>query len=567
MRRVVDGRDASPAGIGRIFPYIFGVVRGVLAIPLRTGAQAALREGVTDTDLVFKLQDVESLRTFPDAGTASIEGEVFTWEARDFTEIALTEITRGAESTTPVLHGVGVAIYEIIPEHVYGLFENPGAHLHTRVDAVYVNGILKDPDVVPTHTITMADTAAGHDPVTALPISIGTIRFDMTDPLTATSPFVSPDSLAAYKAFQERQAARYAAFLKQFEGQDMGGGKFYKPPSPKLLPQLGLVTADITGLQDDSSGTITGIANQALTNPAHVTRLILQEGFQQSTTSFLESSWTQAALIAAGYGYRWDMEFLPMAINAFQQAVFEQSRINVFQESGLWRAVFRKPGPSAMTFEADRRVSWAMRWTPLQEVISSLNVTHGVNDDERTLIVTSTRGAALVPAQTGQLTLPWVKAPGMAKNLGEWQLGLRDHPRRHGNAVMSSVALPIIRVDTVAVDSPMLDLYGGTDLLWRVEGTRITDALIDVAVEEEDPFESSPVERHVATVTAGARRVRSGRFRRGDLAAEEAEAARRVTRRRQQIPLAAIPPPDDGDGEHFADDYFAPDYFSADYFG
>src|SRR5262245_39422854 len=146
MRRVIDSTSVSPQGIGRIFPYVFGRRRGVLGIPLRTGAGAALRLAITDSDTTFYLDDLAALQRFPDAGRGQIEGERFTWAARDLSGIALTGIVRGTESTTEVAHDLGVAVYEALDEHVYAFVENPGDFAHQSLDAVYVNGILKAAD-------------------------------------------------------------------------------------------------------------------------------------------------------------------------------------------------------------------------------------------------------------------------------------------------------------------------------------------------------------------------------------------------------------------------------------
>jgi hypothetical protein len=491
MRRVVDGPAAAAAGIGRIFPYVFGINRGVLAIPLRTGAQGALRQAVSAPDPATEwfLDDAVSLARFPDAGTGQIGGERITWTGRDFGTVALTGITRAVELTPSGDYNVGQPIYEVIPEHIYGLFENPGAYRHASIDGVYLNGLLKAPTVVPTHTITMADTAAVSDPVIDAPLSVGTLRFDMTSPLAATSPFVSPDSLAAQQRYAAFVDAQLAAFRASLAGASVVGT--YNPSAqwPKLRPQLGVVTADVTGLQDDAGGTISGTPFQLLTNPAHIARLLLQEAFMQ--TAFDEPSWTLAAARVAQAGYQWALQFLPMTLGAFQEAVFRQSRLHVFQESGRWRATFRERGLPVMTLTPARRVSWAMGWTPLPTVMSTLEVAYGAGDVSGTLILTSARGRALVPTQSAAMQFAWITNATVARNLGTWHLSLQDHPRRLGTVIHHIEALPLLRAETVVVDAPMLAAYGGSSLWWKTQAIRFRpDGFVELALEEEDPLEA-----------------------------------------------------------------------------
>jgi hypothetical protein len=414
--------------------------------------------------------------------------------------VALTGITRAVESTPSAAYNVGQPIYEVIPEHVYGLYENPGAYRHARIDGVYLNGLLKDPTVAPTHTITVADTAAVYDPVTGGALSVGTLRFDMTSPLAATSPFISPDSLAAQQHYAANADAAWAAHQALMATGSIGtpGLPGWQPAAgvfnpgaqwPKARPQLGVVTADVTGLQDDATGTISGTPSQLLTNPAHVARLLLQEAFVQD--AFDEPSWTLAAARVAQAGYQWAFQFLPMTLGAFQEAVFRQSRLHVFQESGRWRATFRERGLPVMTLTPARRVSWAMRWTPLQNVMSTLEVAYGAGDVSGTLILSSARGRAVVPTQTAAMQFAWITDATVARNLGTWHLSLQDHPRRLGTVIHHAEALPVLRAETVVVDAAMLAAYGGSNLWWKTQAIRIRpDGFLEFALEEDDPLEA-----------------------------------------------------------------------------
>src|SRR4029453_17031595 len=369
---------------------------------------------------------------------------------------------------------------------------------HARIGGVYLNGLLKAPTEAPPHTVSVADTAAVYDPVTGAPLSVGTLRFDMTSPLAATSPFISPDSFAAqqrYTANVDAARAKHEALMAA--GMTVGGTATwswwpaFNPGAqwPKLRPQLGVVEADVTGLQDDAGGTISGTPSQLLTNPAHIARLLLQEAFMQD--AFDEPSWTLAATRVAQMGYAWALQFLPMTLGAFQEAVFRQSRLHVFQESGRWRATFRERGLPVMTLTPARRVSWAMRWTPLPSVMSTLEVAYGAGDVSGTLMLSSARGRALVPPQTAAVQFAWITDATVARNLGTWHLNLQDHPRRLATVVHHAEALSLLRAETVVVEAAMLAAYGGSSLWWKTQAIRFRpDGFVELALEEEDPLEA-----------------------------------------------------------------------------
>jgi hypothetical protein len=537
MRQVVDGPFASVSGIGQVFPYIFGPNQGVPAIPLRTGAQAALAAPVTATDTVFVLDDAAALQRFPDAGKGDIQGERFTWLARDFSRNALTGISRHMDGTTanPDGYAAATAVFEVIPEHVYGFFENPGLFQHRAITTIYLNGIVKAPDVPPKHVVTVADLAAVYDPTTGAPLSVGTVRFDMSTPIPLDSPFASPTSAAQLQHWLDVRQMTYAQWQNAIgwaalgiggslsgsttpadpmrEGRPLGYNYFRAAPPPSVFPQLGVVTGDLLGLMDDDAGSVTGTPHRDLTNPAHVVALLLREAFQQDPASLDAASFAQAVLDTAAAGYHWELRFEPTPFGTFQSLVFQQSRLTVFQEGGLWHVTFRRRGRPGMTLERARRVSWSMRWTPLQDVASSLSVTHGVGTEQRTLMVTSAAASAIVPAQSASLTLPWVPDAGMARSLARWQLSLRDHQRRELTLVHHSEALALLRTDTVGVEAPLLDPYGGALLLWKVNAVRVRpDGFLEIALGEEDPAEStiSEIMGGVAHVRARRARARAG---------------------------------------------------------
>jgi hypothetical protein len=208
MRRVVDGPLASPAGVGQIFPFVFGVVKRVPGIPLRTPAQASLRLPVGTADSTFYLDSVDALNKFPETGRGTIGGERVSWVARDFPNVALVGVFRHIEGSPSASHSTGEPLYELMAvDQVYGFFENKSGFVHQAITAIYVNGLYKPNSVPPSTAIAIEDLSAIHDHITGLPLNVGTAHFDISNPLADTSPYLAPESVSALQAWLDRNQA------------------------------------------------------------------------------------------------------------------------------------------------------------------------------------------------------------------------------------------------------------------------------------------------------------------------------------------------------------------------
>jgi hypothetical protein len=572
--RIVEGPQIALAGIGQVLPFYFGVLQKQPCIPLRTGAQAALRESITAGSPadggVLKLDSLEQLRRFPDAGTGQVDGERITWTGRNFADPSLTGLDRGAEATTPADHSLGTPFFEVVAEHVYVIGQNPGNHVLSSVDAVYLNGILKEAATPPVHTITLENTTILQDQTTGDPISCATVSFDMSTITAAQSQYLVPSTFAALQQWLlnwSKPRGGGSAAGPPPNPLQAEGVAFLLPPKPKLVPvpQLGTVDVDLHGLLDDDSGTISGAANSLLTRPAHITKCLLREAGGQGSATF-DSTWPAVALRQAAFNMAWALRFLPMTDQQFFTHVALQSRTYVTQSAtDTWRAVFREFHAASDTLEPDRRIAWSMGWTPRQDVQTGLTVSYAEGELQKEIILRSSAAEARSETRTSTVQYPWIVREGLARQEGQSLLDLIDHQRREGQARMGWHALPILKTDTVSVDHPMLDAYGGTLLGWWVKGVRVNpDATLDIDLEEADNAKSSPVEIQAA-VTLALRRRRLARLEIVEVQAAEADETQRRDAQRRR--LRVFVPPEPGEpGEFFGARYYGARYYGAGYF-
>lgn len=514
MHKIVDAPGVAEASIGKVLPYPFGVLSHAPAIPVRTGAQATLREAMTATDPPnggsIKLHSLDGLRRFPRASTVQIEGERCTYTGRDETPggIALTGITRAAEGSIAAVHALGTPVNEVVVQHVYVVCENPGEHRPQAVDAVYLNGIVKDAATPPTHVVNLQDTSLLFDEETGDPIPVVSVTFDLSTITAAQSEYLVPSTLAALKTWLETYGAHAisggSGGLEKLKGMvpvsptmptaeipvNMGGSVMRVPMRPKVfpVPQLGSVEVDLRGLQDDAAGTITGTPNLLMTRPAHITRCLLREAFQQRQqgAAFDLPSWATAAATQGVYNLAWAMLFYPVDYPTFQRLVSIQSRTDVYRDPGGagWRAVFRRRVEPTYTSAPSRRLDLEYRTTQAQGVLTTLTVRYGEGTQQGVLPLNSPTALARFLPLSQEVLMPWITSAAVAEELGRFQLALNDHVRREATLTETWQALAAERTDAIAISAQILDAYG--DLPWRVRGFRIRpDGTITLDTEEE----------------------------------------------------------------------------------
>src|SRR5262245_32746062 len=313
MYQIVDSASVATGSTGLVLPWILGLKYGVPAIPLRVPAQAILREDVTSGSTVFKLSDPKLLAKFPASGDGEIDQERFSYTSHDPVLVALNVSARGIDATAAAAHTAGTKVFEQLDEHVYAFFCNPTGYTHSAIGNIYLNQILKDPTVQPTHVVTLGDTAAATSLLTGQPLSVGTVRFDMSTVIPPTSVFSSTNlssSAAAVSTALTVATQSTMPTLQTFGSSNTAPGNLFKPiaSSPlaiappaatqtapaapavptafSTIPQLGTVTGDVTGMLDDASGTYTGTPGALIENPVKMAQFILERAFDQTNINF-----------------------------------------------------------------------------------------------------------------------------------------------------------------------------------------------------------------------------------------------------------------------------------------
>ena len=520
MYRILDRPGVAIQGVGQYIPWYFNRFRRARLIPYVTGAQCALRRSITDSETTIPVDDVDLLDRFAATGTIQIDGERMTYTGRNLFEDApaFTGVTRGTGGSTPATHALGANVYEFTATHRYILGHNPGGHVHQAIDTVYVNGIAKAASVPPTHTISLASVLVGEDERTGEDVSVAVVDFDMSSLAATVSELLRPTTITTLEHHLVEQVTPIfgsvgfgsdnsrpgngfigglspTGFTRSYVDQVRSVTRTIPPPPPTVSfgpPQLGSVTADIRGLKDDGSGTITGTPNALLKRPAHITEMIMRQAYQQNGATF-DATWDDALAKQASFGMEWAFGFTPMDFRAFAGLVELQSRTFITQnQAGTWQAIFRNRGVASTTLEPDRRVAFSFGWTPRQQVFTSLVVNYGQGENQKELTVESEDALDRSEPQTGGVVFPWIVKTGLAEQEGDDRLSLVDHQRRQGRATMTWDAATVLKSDIVAVSHPSLEPYGET-LQWRVRGVSVRpDFLIDLDLDEDDAAESIP---------------------------------------------------------------------------
>lgn len=268
---------------------------------------------------------------------------------------------------------------------------------------------------------------------------------------------------------------------------------------------IGQVTADVDGLKDDASGTISGTANLLLEIPADVTKLLMREVYKESTTATY-ASWASARGWQNGEGYKWAFLYTPLPFSEFRRQVGLQSRSELFQESGLWQLVFRVVTTTRLTLD-DRNLIGAPRfgWTPRTELVTNLTVSYDLDragPTEGEALTLSKQSASSIQNRFGlrtgrlirgderqakTLSLSFVRDQPTASALGDYWLGWWEVPRLTATATIPWEGMALDKNDVLIADVPtVLGAMGGRRLalLIREKRYRLDDRLIDLEAIE-----------------------------------------------------------------------------------
>lgn len=112
--------NADPDDVGKIGNIGYGVLKEVPALSVVAGALDYLDAATTAEQTTLNLIDASR---FPASGSIGIDGEDITYTGKSGNQ--LTGLTRGANSTTAVVHGRGSPVWEERTDFTYEAFSHP----------------------------------------------------------------------------------------------------------------------------------------------------------------------------------------------------------------------------------------------------------------------------------------------------------------------------------------------------------------------------------------------------------------------------------------------------------
>ena len=132
--------------LGKIGNIGYGVLKEVPALAVVAGALDYLDAAITAAQTTLNLIDTSR---FPSSGTIGIDAEDITYTGKSATQ--LTGLTRGVNSTTAVIHGRGVPVWEERTDFTYEAFSHPIKQFD-NIYAVGNNTKLKITSIVTNYT-------------------------------------------------------------------------------------------------------------------------------------------------------------------------------------------------------------------------------------------------------------------------------------------------------------------------------------------------------------------------------------------------------------------------------
>lgn len=523
-----------------VLPYALGVVKRATAIPIQVGESDTLAVAIASagTPATITVSRSAVVAKCPDSGVLQIENERWTYTSRNPSARTFSGLTRAAQGTSAAAHARGVTVYLVVDEHVYAVAEAPGLHRHASIDAVYVNGV-----AIPVGDSTLPYVAEPNDAALYDGRVVATVRFNLSAvnaiprPPTGSGDVQQPIPLAAPErapwplprllhtrrgpAFLHRLADAVEAVLggwarplanqagRVLLGYHTGTGAPLPPPAvaPSLAAplQVGTVQVDLTGLEDDDSGTISGTPNLLLDNPADALKLIGREAYGGVTADFDATSWAEARAAYASVNGRWGMLVYPQPFSQLRETAGLNCQSDLFIEGTTWRLLVRKDRPSAYTFDARNTLGVPVwNWTPATELVTRLRVGYRVDGEDRTGVLDA--DAARVGIRAGELGLSWILAeevvsgtatypPASVVSLSNVELVARHwlqqwaRPKLILQLTGAHEAWHLERGDVITVDGALLDTLGVAAVTCQVRGltVHLDEGTIDVLAVEQDP--------------------------------------------------------------------------------
>jgi hypothetical protein len=265
---------------------------------------------------------------------------------------------------------------------------------------------------------------------------------------------------------------------------------------------LGEITADVNGLQDDASGTISGTANTFLEVPHDVLKCLLREVWQEKDSALYHAAtWTATRQEQVTAGYRWAVMAVPLSFAEFRRTAGFQGRAELYQEGGQWAYKWRAVTPALVTFnERNLADEIVIDWSPRTELVTELDVGYDEAADrvghwQQSLTLRSDltqyryryglqRTRRDLKGRT--LELPWVRETAMATRLGTYWLSQWERERLRPKIRGFWDVIGLDKTDTIQLEIPLLTAYGAMQFTVRRKVYELDDGLLSLECEETD---------------------------------------------------------------------------------
>lgn len=546
----------EPGNEGRVVPWIIGRMLDVPGIGLSVGLVSAVAVAMTASDPAtgtsLSVRGDASLGRWPSSGTLQIDSERITYTGLNLVSQAFTGITRGAGGTTAAIHAVGTAVYQVLTEAIHIFAENPGAHLTRAVVQVKLDGAPKAAATAPVHTVTLADgtivtgrsfvvvrfdlstvTAPVSRTPTAPrpPMTLSIVATGGATPVNSSAPPPAPVNAATVippaspsptpsiaqllghtpglgpGGFSQAGASVGAAAASGYWVPGIAGNFWVSTPTPTAPPReptitvvelpptfLGSVTADIDGLQDDASGTITDAPLSLIERPSHVVELLLREAWAETASDeYNVASFAEALTYQAALDLTWALVFDGPSFESFRALALFHGRADLFQESGLWVYRYRRRTNAVLTFGDTVQIGEPLLGlTPRQNWTTQLTVTYGIGRAQKTLVLDDTTAQARIGVQRPHaLQLPWVTREENAVALGNYWLSQWSQGRMTVVSHVPWVALTLELGDCFDVSSDVLSPYGTLLFHLRTRSFDLDAQLMQLTGEQAEDAEAA----------------------------------------------------------------------------
>jgi hypothetical protein len=296
---------------------------------------------------------------------------------------------------------------------------------------------------------------------------------------------------------------------------------------------LGTITADVEGLTDDGSGTISSFvggpgASQLLRHPAEVTYALMREVYGETTpANFHQARWQATRTAQVAQGYTWGFKWSPLRWSEFRRLAGLQGFADLFQEGGQWIYAYRAFGAPVVTFDGRNTIGPpAVSWTPRTELVTALVAPYDWDPAAQRYRASVERRSTRHAERSGirrrqdaktrevtDLPLPWVRDVNTAHRLATAWLEQLEQPRMRVTCAGPWESLVLEKADIIALDLtawPHLTPFGNVGLAIRGKRYRLAQGLVEFDAVELDQLPSEVQKlaayflRHTATPQRGA---------------------------------------------------------------